>query len=163
MVHAAWDPEIEEQEAPLSRLEQDEVQAAPHRHAELMQREEASCFRQFVRLGNFLMKFQNHAAKRGENEGPSGYVDENTGWEQTGPMTDCPDPVANRAEGTQQTDGDSGSEAQSPGSLAGPPRKVRHLSLHKKSKVQGPKREVHGPSVVLFAGHARPVAGTPGP
>ena len=47
-VHEEFDPQIEEQEKALSRIEQDEAQAAPHQHAELMRREEGSWFRQFM-------------------------------------------------------------------------------------------------------------------
>ena len=82
MESAAWEPQIAEHQRALSRIEQDEVQAEPHRHAELMRREEERCFRQFVRLGNFLMNFQKHAATRAENAGSSGYIDENTGPEE---------------------------------------------------------------------------------
>ena len=55
-------------EAPLSRITQDELQSGPHQHSELMQREEESCFRQFMRLGNFLMKMQNHAEEQDEKQ-----------------------------------------------------------------------------------------------
>jgi hypothetical protein len=113
LVHAAWDPQIQEHEAPLSRLDQDQVLAEPHRHAELMQREEQSCFRQFVRLGNFLMKFQDHAAKYAENEGSTGYVDENAGGEQTDLVANCPEPVAPRIESEVRSQ-ESGVETESP-------------------------------------------------
>ena len=56
VIETALEEALEEQEAPLSRVERDGLQAMPHRHAELMRREEESCFRQFVRLGNLLMK-----------------------------------------------------------------------------------------------------------
>ena len=68
-VHADLDPQIEEQEKPLSRIEQDEAQAAPHRHAELMRREEDSCFRQFMRLANLLLKIQKQSEKCTRSEG----------------------------------------------------------------------------------------------
>ena len=55
VIQAALEQALEEQAAPLSRLERDGLQATPHPHAELMRREEESCFRQFVRMGNFLM------------------------------------------------------------------------------------------------------------
>jgi len=78
-VHAALDPQIEEQEKPLSEIEQDEVQATPHKQAELMRRQEDSCFRQFMRLANLLLKMQKQEAKKcTRNEGSSGDVDENT-------------------------------------------------------------------------------------
>jgi hypothetical protein len=64
--------EIRMYEAPLSRITQDELQSGPHQHSELMQREEESCFRQFMRLGNFLMKMQNHAEKQVAEEQVSG-------------------------------------------------------------------------------------------
>jgi hypothetical protein len=60
--------EIRMYEAPLSRITQDELQSGPHQHSELMQREEESCFRQFMRLGNFLMKMQNHAEEQDEKQ-----------------------------------------------------------------------------------------------
>ncbi len=113
MLQAAWDPEIAAQEAPLSRLDRDEVQAAPHRHAELMRREEESCFRQFVRLGNFLAKIQGLAAKCAKSEGASGYVDENTGGEQIDRMTKGPESVAPDAESCPQAVGSPRSEAGS--------------------------------------------------
>src|SRR5208282_1990697 len=78
IAHKVWDPQIEEQERTLPRAEQDEVQAGLHRHADLMRREEESCFRQFLRLGNFLLKLQKRAENDAENEGSPGYVDENT-------------------------------------------------------------------------------------
>ena len=59
-----------------------------------MRREEESCFRQFVRLGNLPVKIQNHAAKRAKNEGAPGHVDENTDSGQMEPETNCPDLVA---------------------------------------------------------------------
>ena len=55
-VHKEFDPQIEEQEKALPRIEQDEAQAAPHQHAELMRREEGSCFRQFMRLATLLQR-----------------------------------------------------------------------------------------------------------
>ena len=55
--------ELRKWEGPLARIALDEVQAAPHPHAELMRREEASCFRQFMRLGIFLLKLQKRAKK----------------------------------------------------------------------------------------------------
>ena len=110
IVQTALDSELQEHEAPLSRLDQDEVLAAPHRHAELMRREEESCFRQFMRLGNLLMKFQDHAAKQVENEGPSGYVDENPGGGETDPMTNCLEPVAAGTEDVIETGPSAGSE-----------------------------------------------------
>ena len=94
MESAAWEPQIAERQRALSHIEQDEVQAEPHRHAELMRREEERCFRQFVRLGNFLMNFQKHAAKRAENAGSSGYIDENTGPEEMEAMAGGGEPVA---------------------------------------------------------------------
>ena len=102
VIQAALEEALEEQAAPLSRLERDGLQATPHPHAELMRREETSCFRQFVRLGNFLMKLQNHAAKREENEGSSGYVDENTGWGQEDPVTESPEPEGSDREASGQ-------------------------------------------------------------
>ncbi|MDR3674754.1 MAG: hypothetical protein P4N24_04650, partial [Acidobacteriota bacterium] len=56
--------ELKRYEAPLSRIVQDDLQSGPHQHSELMQREEESCFRQFMRLGNFLMKMQNHGERQ---------------------------------------------------------------------------------------------------
>ena len=56
--------ELKAYEDPWSQIEQDELQAAPHPHAELMRREEESCFRQFMHLGSLLMKIQNHAEKQ---------------------------------------------------------------------------------------------------
>jgi len=114
------------QEAPLSRIDQDEVQAAPHRHAELMRREEESCFRQFMRLGTFLVKLQDRREKRARNEGAPGYVDENTMEGKTDPMTNCPEMAArtppppsprraaDRAEAFQPTTGSAGSEVRRP-------------------------------------------------
>jgi hypothetical protein len=66
LAHQAWDPKIGKREAPLSRIDRDEVQAAPHRHAELMQRKEASCFRQFVRL---LPRFSPRLSRGGVAQG----------------------------------------------------------------------------------------------
>jgi hypothetical protein len=77
VLHAVVDPELDAQEIPLSQTDRDEVQAAAHRHAELMRREEESCFRQFMRLGTFLLMTQDRARKRAQNEGSSGYVYEN--------------------------------------------------------------------------------------
>ena len=133
VIQAALEQALEEQEAPLSRLERDGLQATPHPHAELMRREEESCFRQFVRLGNFLMKLQNHAAKREENEGSSGYVDENTGWGQEDPVTNGPELVAGGREDAGQTvrsaEAEAGareSDVQSPGSeVRSPASEVR--------------------------------------
>ena len=92
--HAVWDPQIENHERPLSRMELDELQAAPHPHAELMRREEESCFRQFMRLGSLLHKRQEREEKRARNEGSPGYVDENTGRGKTEETISDPEPVA---------------------------------------------------------------------
>ncbi len=125
--HQGCDPAIAEHEAPLTRIELDQVLATPHHHLELMRREEDRCFRQFARLGNLLLKHQASVMKHGElnpatqpgeedpatrpdeedpamppgpedpviedpeNEGSSGYVDENTNPEKTDAQTDCPD------------------------------------------------------------------------
>jgi len=122
-VHAALDPEIEEQERPLSRIEGDEAQAAPHRHAELMRREEGSCFRQFMRLANLLLKIQKQSEKCARNEGSSGYVDENTEGGKVEPGTTCPELVNASTAGKGQTAesevGKAESEVRSPGSEVG--------------------------------------------
>jgi len=118
-VHAEFDPQIEEQERPLSRIEQDEAQAAPHKHADLMRREEGSCFRQFMRLANLLMKVQKQSEKYTRNEGSSGDVDENTEGPKTEPETVCPEPVNASNEGSGQTVRDAGSEVRSPRSGVG--------------------------------------------
>ena len=76
IVEATWGKELKELERPLSRRERDELQAAPHRHGELMRREEEACFRQFVRLGNWLMKFQSQGKGCGVGR---------LGWEKQGP------------------------------------------------------------------------------
>ena len=125
--HQGCDPAIAEHEAPLTRIELDQVLATPHHQLELMRREEDRCFRQFARLGNLLLKHQASVMKHGElnpatqpgeedpatrpdeedpamppgpedpviedpeNEGSSGYVDENTNPEKTDAQTDCPD------------------------------------------------------------------------
>ena len=81
-VQRHWEPKIEEHERPLSRIEQEAAQAEPHPHADLMRREEASCFRQFMRLGNFLLKLQKRAEKCAENEGSPGYIDDNKGLDK---------------------------------------------------------------------------------
>jgi len=164
IVHGAVDPELEELEAPLSRLDQDEAQAAPHRHAELMQREEMSCFRQFVRLGNFLMKLQDHAAKRAENEGPPGYIDENTERGQTDPTADCPEPVAVGTEDARQKVRSPGSEvrglaaeargrsseARSAGSRDAAQAEGQQIVRSRRSDVRSPRLEVRSP------GHSEP-------
>ena len=115
-VQEALDAELQPQEAPLTPIDRDELLAAPHRHGQLMRREEESCFRQFMRLGNFLMKIQNHATKQAENEGSSGYIDENTEGPETERGTDCPEPV-------NASTGDNGptigSEVRSPRSEVG--------------------------------------------
>jgi hypothetical protein len=74
--------EIRMYEAPLSRITQDELQSGPHQHSELMQREEESCFRQFMRLGNFLMKMQNHAEKQDEKQVTGDRLQGTAGGEQ---------------------------------------------------------------------------------
>ena len=117
--HRAWDRKFAEHERSLSGIEQDEAQAAPHPHAELMRREEASCFRQFMRLGNFLLKLQKQAEKHAENEGPPGYVDENTENEEMVEVTDCPEVMAASAEQTASEVAKAKSEPPSPESEAG--------------------------------------------
>ena len=77
--------ELRKWEGPLARIALDEVQAAPHPHAGLMRREEESCFRQFIRVGNALIRIQKHVANKSENERSSGYVDENKQAEVPGP------------------------------------------------------------------------------
>jgi hypothetical protein len=126
LTQEAWNPELEKHEKPLSGIEQDEVQAAPHRHAELMRREEEACFRQFMRLGNFLLKIQNRGEKRAKNEGAPGYVDENTQEAETAPTANCPESGADappppspqgatgRAEAAPPTNGSAGSEVRNP-------------------------------------------------
>jgi hypothetical protein len=84
-----------------------------------MRREEGSCFRQFMRLGAFLLKLQKRAEKCAKNEGSSGYVDENTEIEGTDPVTDCPEPVAADAPSTQSEVEKAESEVRSPRSEAG--------------------------------------------
>jgi hypothetical protein len=118
-VERHWEPQFEEHERPWSRIEQDEAQAEPHPHAELMRREEGSCFRQFMRLGAFLLKLQKRAEKCAKNEGSSGYVDENTEIEEIAPVTDCPEPVASDAPSTQSEVEKAESEVRSPRSEAG--------------------------------------------
>ncbi|MGO8814358.1 MAG: hypothetical protein ACLQVG_06770 [Terriglobia bacterium] len=113
-VHKEFDPQIEEQEKPLTEIEQDEVQATPHKQAELMRREEGSCFRQFMRLANLLQKMQKQDEKSAKNEGSSGDVDENTGGAKTDRETDCPEPVSASTRGNGQTVRNAGSEVQSP-------------------------------------------------
>ena len=122
--HRAWDGKFADNERPLSPLERDQAQAAPHPHAELMRREEASCFRQFMRLGTFLLKLQKRAEKSIENEGSSGYVDENTEIDGTASVTDCSEPLAADAPSTQSEVETAESEVPSPRSeveSAGPP------------------------------------------
>ena len=116
--HQGCDPAIAEHEAPLTRIELDQVLATPNHHLELMRREEDRCFRQFARLGSLMLKQQARAMKHGEpgpamqpdeedltmppgtedatmnspeNEGSSGYIDENTDPAKTTGGTDCPD------------------------------------------------------------------------
>ena len=115
-VHSQFDPQIKEQERPLSRIEQDEAQAAPHKHADLMRREEGSCFRQFMRLATLLMKVQKQSEKCTRNEGSSGDVDENTEGPETEIGTDCPEPVNASTGDNGQT---IGSEVRSPRSDVG--------------------------------------------
>jgi hypothetical protein len=117
-VHFAFDPAIQEQERPLSRIEQDEAQAAPHQHADLMRREEGSCFRQFMRLATLLTKIQKQSEKPIRNEGSSGDVDENTERPNGERETDSPEPVNASARRNGQTVRNTKSEVQSPGSEA---------------------------------------------
>ena len=122
--HRAWDGKFADNERPLSPLERDQAQAAPHPHAELMRREEASCFRQFMRLGTFLLKLQKRAEKSIKNEGSSGYVDENTEIDGAASVTDCSEPLAADAPSTQSEVETAESEVPSPRSeveSAGPP------------------------------------------
>ena len=84
--------ELRKWEGPLARIALDEVQAAPHPHAGLMRREEESCFRQFIRVGNALIRIQKHVANKSENEGSSGYVDENKQAEVPGPGSEVHSP-----------------------------------------------------------------------
>ena len=113
-VHEEFDPQIEEQEKALSRIEQDEAQAAPHQHAELMRREEGSCFRQFMRLATLLQKMQKQDEKNAKNEGSSGDVDENKEWPKAERETDGPEPVNASTRGNGQTVRNAESEVQSP-------------------------------------------------
>ena len=113
-VHEEFDPQIEEQEKALSRIEQDEAQAAPHQHAELMRREEGSCFRQFMRLATLLQKMQKQDEKNAKNEGSSGDVDENKEWPKAERETDGPEPVNASTRGNGQTVRNAGSDVQSP-------------------------------------------------
>jgi len=116
--------ELKAYEDPWSQIEQDELQAAPHPQAELMRREEESCFRQFMRLGNLLMKIQNHAQKQAENEGVSGDVHENKDGEENGAMTTCHELVAVGAEGEQQSVQSSEFEVRSQGTSEGATQKT---------------------------------------
>jgi hypothetical protein len=116
--HAVWDPQIENHERPLSRMELDELQAAPHPHAELMRREEESCFRQFMRLGSLLHKRQDREEKHARNEGSPGYVDENTGRGKTEETISDPEPVAASVPKAQPANLKSVSEVRSPRSEA---------------------------------------------
>jgi hypothetical protein len=115
-VQRRLEPQFEEHERPWSRIEQDEAQAEPHPHAELMRREEGSCFRQFMRLGAFLLKLQKRAEKCTENEGSSGYVDENTEIEETATTTTSPRSEVEMAESEVEK---AESEVRSPRSEAG--------------------------------------------
>jgi hypothetical protein len=142
VIQAALEEALEEQAVPLSRLERDRLQATPHPHAELMRREETSCFRQFVRLGNFLMKLQNHAAKREENAGSSGYVDENTGWGQEGLVMESPEPEGSDREASGQIV--RGTEAQAEAAES----EVRA----RKSEVRSPGFEVRSPASEVGGG-----------
>ena len=113
-VHKEFDPQIEEQEKALPRIEQDEAQAAPHQHAELMRREEGSCFRQFMRLATLLQKMQKQDEKNARNEGSSGDVDENKEGLKAEWETDRPEPVNASTRGNGQTVRNAESEVQSP-------------------------------------------------
>jgi hypothetical protein len=121
-VHAALDPQIEEQEKPLTEIEQDEVQATPHKHAELMRRQEDSCFRQFMRLANLLLKMQKQDAEKDtRNEGSSGDVDENTGEAKAEREAESPELEKMSTKGNGQTVRNAGSAVQTPGSEAAKP------------------------------------------
>ena len=101
----AWGRAIAAQEAPLSTRARDVLVMQISKEMELMRREERACFREFSRLGKDLMKLQQETAapdqrvkdreqpprtetadqmgaageNESENEGASGYVEENTG------------------------------------------------------------------------------------
>jgi hypothetical protein len=127
-----WTPRYEQAERPLTAVERDEVVADGQRRQELMQREEQACFREFMRLGNFLRKLQEPArdgeraptrdrAQKGrrngagpragadapltsdawrvppENEGASGYVDENTTPAEMESVAEGSEPPADEA------------------------------------------------------------------
>jgi hypothetical protein len=142
LTRAAMNPEFEEQERPLTRIERDQVQAMPHRHAELMRREEERCFRQFMRLGTFLIKIQDRAEKRAENEGAPGYVDENTERGKTEEMTNCSESAAEAAPqvvGNAESEVDAGSE---PGTAASGARNPGSAVEEVESEAWSPGSEV---------------------
>ena len=113
-----WEPQFEERQRPLTRIELEQAQAAPHPHAELLRREEASCFRQFMRLSALLLKLQKHEEKLSENEGSSGYIDENTQAGQTSRATESAESEARSPKsGVQDRDagvGKAGARVPSP-------------------------------------------------
>jgi hypothetical protein len=60
-----------------------------------MRKEEETCFRQFMRLGTFLLKIQDR--KSAGNEGSTGHVDENTEGDKMDTVPYCFEPVAGGA------------------------------------------------------------------
>ncbi len=153
-VHKEFDPQIEEQEKALPRIEQDEAQAAPHQHAELMRREEGSCFRQFMRLATLLQKMQKQDEKNARNEGSSGDVDENKEGLKAEWETDRPEPVNASTRGNGQTVRNAESEVQSPESeVAVTEAEVRGSAsgvAESQSEAPSPASEVgNGPSAAV--------------
>jgi hypothetical protein len=99
VTEAATKELLEETENSLSTFDRDQLAASVDGQIDLLRRQEESCFRQFWRMGSFLMKIQDRAGQTesevrrpmsevgsqdlavpSENEGASGDVDENARW-----------------------------------------------------------------------------------
>jgi hypothetical protein len=66
--NAGWEPTLKKNAKPLSTAQRDELAADVNPQIELMRRQEDSCFRQFWRLGNYLMKIQEAEKREPEKQ-----------------------------------------------------------------------------------------------
>ena len=67
-LEAVWDPIFERYQKPLTPTERDQAASEWDHTLDLLRRQEESCFRQFWRLGTFLMKIQKSGDRSQETE-----------------------------------------------------------------------------------------------
>jgi hypothetical protein len=71
VIRQVWEKKIAVEEAPFSIQDRDELALDVRKDTELLRRQEESCFREFWRLGNLLMKLQDREAETESKSRPA--------------------------------------------------------------------------------------------